>query len=74
MRFDAMSWDGQLGGRVAVRVFAMIKLLQQVLNAKSLKRLALILLLLASGAMASRYLAHYLRPAADPYFTVHASP
>jgi hypothetical protein len=55
----------------------MVKLLKQILKeeGQGLKRLALILLLLASGAMASRYLAHYLLPGAGlPHFTVRAAP
>jgi len=54
----------------------MIKLLKQILNdeGQELKRLALILLLLASGAMASTYLARRFSPGAGPNFTVHAAP
>jgi hypothetical protein len=55
----------------------MVKMLKQIMNeeGQDLKRLALILLLLASGAMASRCLAHYLLPGAGlPDFTVRASP
>ena len=66
-----------LGGRVYCYGSAMVKLLKQILKeeGQDLKRLALILLVLASGAMASRYLAHYLLPGARlPHFTVRASP
>ena len=54
----------------------MIKLLKQILNdeGQELKRLALILLLLASGAMASRDLARHFSPGAGPHLTVHAAP
>ena len=54
----------------------MTKLLKQILSeeGQDLKRLTLILFLLASGAMASRYLAHHLRPGTGlPHFTVRAS-
>ena len=64
--------------RQPVRLFldSMVKLLKQILNdeGQDLKRLALILFLLVSGAMASRYLAHYLLPGVGlPHFTVRAS-
>ena len=54
----------------------MLKLLKQILNEEDqdLKRYALILLLLASGALASTYLSHHLRPGTGlPDFTVHAA-
>jgi hypothetical protein len=55
----------------------MLKLLKQILNDEDqdLKRYALILLLLASGALATTYLSHHLRPGIGlPHFTVHAAP
>jgi len=70
-----------MGGSPVVSKFhppvPMLKLLKQILNdeEQDLKRYALILLLLASGAIASTYLSHHLQPGTGlPHFTVHAAP
>ena len=55
----------------------MVRLLKQILSeeGQDLKRLALILLILALGATTTMYLAHRMRPGTGlPHFTVRAAP